>query len=667
MVRDTSRRRWDRAAQTEPYYSVLSQPRFLTSRMIDNPAPFFESGEADVERLMTSIRAVDRDARVKSVLEFGCGPGRLIPAFLQRGIAVTAVDISPRMLAIAAENTARAGATAVFIEEPAFREDHSTQFDLVTITRVLQHIAAANGADCVRRLAGRVRRGGYLYLDFPFRSTRSALSRTALALRASVPVLNTLANAAKRRPLDAPVSPVQVHSLDTIAMTLQESGLEIVNITTTSENELTTASILARASGVEVRSPSDEDFIGPLSPEPPTRSADSISPIDLIRTTTLEDLSALAEQYFARMDSWDSQLAKPFASPTDAPAMLISLGTVLHGMHLSPGMTVLDFGGGTGWLSRALSQMGCRVILCDVSPTALRIARKSIEAHPPIGASEEPQYLLFDGRSLDLPDESVDRILCFDSFHHVPNPEPILREFGRILRPGALAAFSEPGPHHSQSAQSQFEMRVHGVLENDVDLPWIWKVAKEAGFDDLRVGVFDGTPVYLPLDEFEDLLQGGSALHSAARHMRDFTANVRTFMMRKRGEETLDSRTARGLLCRLEINLPEHATAGEEIAFTATVENIGTSSWLPSASAIGGVSLGAHLYQHDQLKNFDFAWIALISEALPPGGQTTVHGTLPPLQEGHYAIEFDCVANRVTWFEQAGSAPMRRMIDVSSR
>ena len=37
--------------------------------------------------------------------------------------------------------------------------------------------------------------------------------------------------------------------------------------------------------------------------------------------------------------------------------------------------------------------------------------------------------------------------------------------------------------------------------------------------------------------------------------------------------------------------------------------------------------------------------------------------TLPPLQPGHYQIEFDLVAARVGWFAQFGSKPAR--IDVT--
>ena len=37
-----------------------------------------------------------------------------------------------------------------------------------------------------------------------------------------------------------------------------------------------------------------------------------------------------------------------------------------------------------------------------------------------------------------------------------------------VLKPGGMVGLSEPGPHHSKTAQSQMEMRQFKVLENDI-------------------------------------------------------------------------------------------------------------------------------------------------------------------------------------------------------
>ena len=100
----------------------------------------------------------------------------------------------------------------------------------------------------------------------------------------------------------------------------------------------------------------------------------------LIATTTIDRLNAAAEEYFAALPNWDHHLAKPFSSADEAPWLLTHLTVLLQELRLKPGLRVLEFGAGTGWLSRFLTQLGCRVILLDVSPTALRIARTCTNA-----------------------------------------------------------------------------------------------------------------------------------------------------------------------------------------------------------------------------------------------------------------------------------------------
>jgi cyclopropane fatty-acyl-phospholipid synthase-like methyltransferase len=73
---------------------------------------------------------------------------------------------------------------------------------------------------------------------------------------------------------------------------------------------------------------------------------------------------------------------------------------LLQGLRLTAGTRVLEFGAGTGWLSRFLTQLGCRVTLLDVSPTALRIARELYDRHPVIGERPTPVFLPFDGRRI---------------------------------------------------------------------------------------------------------------------------------------------------------------------------------------------------------------------------------------------------------------------------
>ena len=79
--------------------------------------------------------------------------------------------------------------------------------------------------------------------------------------------------------------------------------------------------------------------------------------------------------------------------------------------------------------------MGCQVVACDVSQAAFDLGRRLFDEQPlPVPAIAAPRFLHFDGRKLDLPDASVDRIVCFDAFHHVPNQEEVLAELARAWR-----------------------------------------------------------------------------------------------------------------------------------------------------------------------------------------------------------------------------------------
>jgi SAM-dependent methyltransferase len=387
---------------------------------------------------------------------------------------------------------------------------------------------------------------------------------------------------------------------------------------------------------------------------------------ELIASSSIEELNQSAEAYFRNLTSWDFHLAKPFSSTEEAPQLLINFATALQCLQLVPGMRVVDFGAGTGWTSRFINQLGCRPVVVDVSATALEMSRELFARHPPVGDQPDPQFLLFDGRRIDLPDASVDRILCFDAFHHAPNPQQILAEFARILVPGGIAAFSEPGPEHSRSPQSQDEMRRFRVIENDVDVDAIWTMAQSAGFRDIRLAAYFVPAFHTTLRGYQELLRGGETYLRWAELTRAFLHDVRTFFLIREGEERPDSRRASGLLAEIEVELEAMGRSGEPLPVRATVRNRGSAAWLPSMSGPGGVSLGCHLYRSGgEVVNLDFHWEAIDRQQIVgPGEVREISFFLPPLEAGEWVVEFDCVADRVTWFGRTGSPTVKRSIEL---
>jgi ubiquinone/menaquinone biosynthesis C-methylase UbiE len=87
------RQDWDERARKDAFHYIA------TWRKDWNEESFFQSGEEDYQRLVAPV--LDRlqwDPRGKSMLELGCGAGRMTRSFAQRCSRVYAFDISTEML-----------------------------------------------------------------------------------------------------------------------------------------------------------------------------------------------------------------------------------------------------------------------------------------------------------------------------------------------------------------------------------------------------------------------------------------------------------------------------------------------------------------------------------------------------------------------------------------
>jgi SAM-dependent methyltransferase len=401
--------------------------------------------------------------------------------------------------------------------------------------------------------------------------------------------------------------------------------------------------------------------------QPPAERADAslVDPAEVIRSVPLSELNRTADAYFTRVTDPLPLLQKPFAFLHETPEMLENLGSAFRGLELGKTMTVLDFGGGTGWLSRLLAQLNCRAICCDVSPAALDLGRRLFREYPPIGRDIiAPTFLEFDGVHIDLPDASVDRIISFDAFHHVPNQEQVVSEFGRILRPGGIVAFSEPGPHHSRSPQSQFEMRNHNVLENDIDLVAISKLARRHGLTDGRVRIVSDSTLSIEeyeaaLDEIGQWRTRDSVVNSVRRAL--FSRSI--FFLDK-GPRVYDSRGHVGLMHQLTVS-PRTLVRDPSgtVTLSITAKNVGSAKWLHENVLIHGtVRLGSHLLDSKgRLLEVDHSRHGL-PRSIEPGQEVSLNVTVP-VPAVDCQLEFDLVSEGVRWFENEGARPVRVVVE----
>jgi SAM-dependent methyltransferase len=79
----------------------------------------------------------------------------------------------------------------------------------------------------------------------------------------------------------------------------------------------------------------------------------------------------------------------------------------------------------------------CRVTGVDVNANAIATAEQS--------ASERVRFRLADANApLPFDAGSFDALLCIDSMNHFPDRLAVLRDWHRVLRPGARALFTDP-------------------------------------------------------------------------------------------------------------------------------------------------------------------------------------------------------------------------------
>jgi SAM-dependent methyltransferase len=137
---DATQRVWEAQAKADPLWAVLSDPDKRGRRWsVDD---FLASGEAQIASSMHRFEGLggilpDRE----SVLDFGCGVGRLTQPLARRFDRVVGVDISPTMVEVA-RRLNKYGSRVEYIlnERPdlAFIPDHSVSLVYTHIT--LQHI-----------------------------------------------------------------------------------------------------------------------------------------------------------------------------------------------------------------------------------------------------------------------------------------------------------------------------------------------------------------------------------------------------------------------------------------------------------------------------------------------------------------------------------------------
>lgn len=133
-------------------------------------------------------------------------------------------------------------------------------------------------------------------------------------------------------------------------------------------------------------------------------------------------------------------LNEDWYTATDHPIALlraenaVRIPWIIQEIQKSQSKDVLDIGCGGGFLTNALSAKGYTVTGIDLSESSLEIAKKH-------DSTKRVQYLKADAYALPFPDQSFDVVCAMDILEHVEQPQRLIKEASRVLRPGGFFFF----------------------------------------------------------------------------------------------------------------------------------------------------------------------------------------------------------------------------------
>lgn len=137
----------------------------------------------------------------------------------------------------------------------------------------------------------------------------------------------------------------------------------------------------------------------------------------------------------------------------------------IQGMNIRKGMTVVDYGSGTGrYLKKASEMVGesGTVFAVDIQELAVEAAFRIAQKH----RLTNIKPLKTDGNTTDVPSRSADLIYALDMFHMVRNTFIFLKELERICKPDGTLIIEDGHQPRSLSRQKILQSGCWEIAED---------------------------------------------------------------------------------------------------------------------------------------------------------------------------------------------------------
>lgn len=213
---------------------------------------------------------------------------------------------------------------------------------------------------------------------------------------------------------------------------------------------------------------------------------------------------------------WERQRERTLESNLPVSERMVEL------LDPQPGWTVLELAAGVGDTGFLAAARGARLISTDFAPGMVEAARRRAAEL----RVDDAEFRVMDAERVDLPDGSVDGVLCRFAYMLMDNPVAALAEARRVLRPGGRLSFAVWGaarrnPWASTLGRVLLE-RGH-VEPTGPDEPGMFalaepdrvgEVVRAAGFDSHVVEEVPLRSRYADVDDFLGVLMDLAAITS---------------------------------------------------------------------------------------------------------------------------------------------------------
>lgn len=212
---------------------------------------------------------------------------------------------------------------------------------------------------------------------------------------------------------------------------------------------------------------------------------------------------------------------------------------------LRPEMTVLDFGAGRGSLE--YTEAPYRTNYTRIRGKVAKVIGVDVDPIVRTNNLIDEALVITPGGTIPLEDNSVDLIISLSTFEHITDPEPVQREFLRILKPGGWVCATTPNKNGyialgARAVPNRLHKRILRWMQPQrpsIDVfPTAYKMNTRAAVGryfhpsdwDVTMFPWSNEPSYM-----EDNLLAVWLLSLAGKHMPDYFQLHWHIFIRKRG------------------------------------------------------------------------------------------------------------------------------------